>query len=114
MNESEIIIKIGAEGGSITLYGFRAQRGWLFSRKVIDWTPELVDEEHIRRKSAIVDSWEAALELLDQYPWCRLYPISIHPDFRQKIWIAVQERLHDTSEISKAELKRWQDACYQG
>jgi hypothetical protein len=111
MNESEVIIELGAEGGSIALYGIRTQGGWLFSRKVIDWTPELIDEEPMRRKSAIVDSWEAALELLDQYPWFKLYPTFIHPDFRQKVWSAVQERLHNNSETLELEFKRWHDFC---
>jgi hypothetical protein len=52
-----------------------------------------------------------ALELLDQYPWFKLYPISIHPDFRQKVWSAVQERLHNNSETLELELKRWHDFC---
>ena len=28
MNKSEVIVVIGAEGGSITLYGLRTERGW--------------------------------------------------------------------------------------
>jgi hypothetical protein len=94
MKQNEVIIEVGAEGGSLALYGFRTERGWSFMRKVIDWTPELIDEERIQKKSAVVDSWEAALELLDRYHWPKLSPIFIHPDFRQQIWIAVQERLH--------------------
>ena len=69
MNEPEVIIELGAEGGSITLSGFRTERGWCFSRELIDWTPELIDEERIQHTSAIVASWEAALKLLDKYPW---------------------------------------------
>jgi hypothetical protein len=116
MNESEVILEIGAEGGSITLYGVRTQHGWCFSRKVIDWTPELIDEEPIneepfQRKATIVNSWEAALDLLDQYPWCKLYPISIHPDFRQKVWVALHERLHHNSGTTEFDLKRWRELC---
>jgi hypothetical protein len=117
MNESEVILEIGAEGGSITLYGVRTQRGWSFSRKVIDWTPELdeepMNEEPFRRDATIVNSWEAALDLLDQHPWWKLYPISIHPDFRQKVWVAVHERLHHNCESTEDDLKRWRDLCTQ-
>jgi hypothetical protein len=113
MNKSEVIIEVGAEGGSITLYGIRTERSWFFARKVIeiDLTGELFDDERIDKKSDAVDSWEAALKLLDQYPWSELYPISIHPDFRQQVWIAVQERLQSNTEISQFALKRWRELC---
>ena len=113
MNKSEVIVKLGAEGGSVVLYGFRTGRGWTFMREVSDLTPELIDEHHIHTKLAVVDSWEAALELLDQYPWPKLFPISIHPDFRQKIWIAVQKRVHSATKISELELQRWRDLCHE-
>ena len=111
VNESEVIIELGAEGGSITLSGFRTEQGWFFSRQVTDRTPELIDEEGIQHKSTVVDSWKAALKILDQYPWFRLYPIRIHPEFRQKIWVAVQERLNGKTGISKAELNSWRELC---
>jgi hypothetical protein len=97
MNENEIIVEIGAAGGSITLYGLRTESGWLFSREVIDSTPLLLPEEFpegvIHHSSSVVDSWEEALKLLDRYPWHRLYPLRVHPEFRQKIWVEVQRRL---------------------
>jgi hypothetical protein len=111
VNESEVIIELGAEGGSIALSGFRTERGWSFRREVTDWTPELIDEERIQKRSATVETWEAALELLDQYPWPKLSPISIHPDFRKKIWVAVQERLNSATGISKSELNHWREFC---
>jgi hypothetical protein len=44
MNDSEVIIELGAEGGSVTLYGIRTERGWFFSREVIDSGLMLIDE----------------------------------------------------------------------
>jgi hypothetical protein len=99
LNESEVIIEIGADGGSVTLYGLRTKRGWLFSREVIDSGWALIGEgPTIQHKSTVVDSWEAALDLLDQYPWTTLYPISIHPHFRHKIQAAIHERLQNSTE----------------
>jgi hypothetical protein len=72
MLEKEVIVEFGAEGGSMTLFGVRSPRGWLYSRSVDDWTPELIDEERIEHDSNVVDSWEAALGLLDRYPWQRM------------------------------------------
>jgi hypothetical protein len=121
MNESEVIIEVGAEGGSITLYGIRTDRGWLFSREVIDSGYVFIDEgPTVQHKTAVVDTWEAALALLDQYPWATLYPISIHPDFMQIILVAMQERLRNNPEISKldaadidAALKHWREVYGQ-
>jgi hypothetical protein len=106
----EVIIEVGAEGGSITLYGFRTDQGWVFSRKVIDQTPELIDEDRIKTNSDCVHSREAALELLDRYPWPVLYPISVHPGFGVRTLWAVQERL-DKHENSGVQLDRWRAVC---
>jgi hypothetical protein len=106
-NKSEVIIELGAEGGSITLYRWRTEQGWAFRREVVDWAPELFDDERIESKSPVVDTWEAALQLLDQYPWPKLYPISIHPQFRRQIWRAVQERVQSSSEP----FERWRELC---
>jgi hypothetical protein len=83
-NKSEVIVEVGGEGGSITLYGVRTERGWCFSRESIDWTPELLDEERVHKRSSVVDNWEAALDLLDRYPWPKLVPIAVHPEFGVK------------------------------
>jgi hypothetical protein len=48
MSDKQVIMEIGAEGGSITLFGIHSERGWLYSTSVSDWTPELIDEEAIR------------------------------------------------------------------
>ena len=62
MNGREVIIELGAEGGSIALYGFRTDRGWLFTREVIDQTPELIDEERIEKTSSRVEVLGSGVE----------------------------------------------------
>ncbi|HEV2713702.1 MAG TPA: hypothetical protein VGU64_00470 [Terriglobales bacterium] len=87
--------------------------------KSYDFTPELIDEgPAISRESDWVDSWEAALKILDKYPWHRLYPIIVHPDFAQAIWQAVKKRLdHDTligerpQRLVDSNLPRWHKLC---
>ena len=56
MNEFEVIIELGAEGGSLALHGIRTEQCWLFSRQLLDWTPELIDEGRIQGKTTYVDS----------------------------------------------------------
>jgi hypothetical protein len=109
-NQCEVVLEVGAEGGSISLYGFRTDRGWRFARKVIDQTAELIDESSVEARSDVVCSWEAALALLDRYPWPVLVPISVHTDFRDQIWSAVQGRLRN-EEGSEIKLRRWRELC---
>jgi hypothetical protein len=113
MNKSEIIVEIGAEGGSITLYGLRTEDGWLFAEETIDWTPELFDEERSKTESVLADSWAAALRLLDQYLWAELSPMFVHRQFGPKVWIAVQERLRRKDEVSGSKLSQWRALCRQ-
>ena len=44
---------------------------------------------HEAMKPAWVDTWEAALALLDAYPWQELYPLAVHPQFQKLIYQAV-------------------------
>ncbi len=92
MEKSEVILKACAAGGSVTLYGVRTNHGWLFSRQVIDQTPELIDEPWVQHKSEVVDTWQAALELMDRYRWHKLYPREIHSEFKELVWAALVSR----------------------
>src|SRR5271156_6161025 len=115
MYKSKVIVKVGVELGLIALHGMQAERGWKFVREVNDQTPDLLDEEPIHTKSATVDTWAAAPELLDKYPWATFYPVFVDPDFKREIWDAVKQRLKDDSERSQTEwehpLKRWRAVC---
>jgi hypothetical protein len=112
MNRNEVIVELGAEGGSIILYGCRTEGGWLFSMESSDWTPELLGDERIEKRSGVVDNWTVALKLLDIYPCIGLFPISVHPDFRQKIWDALQKRLRASMKEPDRELnRRWRQIC---
>ena len=108
MDKDEVIVEVGAEGGSIVLVGKRHARGWVFSRLTDEY--DFDDEKSIIHRSAEVDSWESALRLLDKYPWQTLYPSKVHPEFRAQVWAAVQKRLADDEEkVSK--LEGWQTLC---
>ena len=36
-------------------------------------------------------SWQEALRLLDRYPWARPYPVAVHPEFVERVRVAVAE-----------------------
>jgi hypothetical protein len=118
----EVILDIGAEGGSLTIVGTRAPDGWRF-RLVRDETTlralfNAEDREGLEfwHQTDWVQSFESALALLDRYPWHRLYPLQVHPDFRQQVWAAVQQRYDkerggDPDRLQRSR-DRWRRLCH--
>jgi hypothetical protein len=47
----------------------------------------------LRSESDWVHGWDAALQLLDRYPWAMLHPLEVHPAFRDLVRAAVEMRL---------------------
>lgn len=99
---NNVILEVVAEGGSIVLYGLQASDTWRFSLEFIRVEPD--DGE------ALVDSWDGALTLLDRYPWPLLTPVRVHPDFRDRILVAVRERLSSRREADFRLLSNWEMA----
>jgi len=102
MPAAKIIVKIGAEGGSLTVLGRKTTRGtWRFKASMVDESMLLLGEDddvEVREaSSAWEDSLAAVLTWLDKYPWARLHPTAVHPEFRREILEAVRSRLaHDS------------------
>jgi hypothetical protein len=109
--KNEIIFKASAAGGSVTLYGVRTNHGWRFTRQVIDQTPNLIDEPWIQHKSEVVDSWQAALELMDRYHWHTLFPREVHSEFRELVWAAVVSRYVLVNEKDHMGIAGWEHLC---
>ena len=82
--------------------GVRRRQGWCYRLYVDDQTPEFIGEPSIKYSSNHVCSWRGALRLLDRYHWHRLYPLKVHPEFRQKIRAAFRRRVanDDASSVS--------------
>lgn len=109
MSEREVILQVGAEGGSITLYGVRTESGWRYQRNVVDQTLSMLDQEEIRHDSLFCSSWEEALALLDQYLWHRLYPLHVHPEFQAAVWRVVQARFAG-DDLARG-VEWWSECC---
>ncbi|HEV7138178.1 MAG TPA: NAD-dependent deacylase [Steroidobacteraceae bacterium] len=113
----EVIVSIQAEGGSITLLGRRNSEGlWSYARKVGDQTPTLLDDEDggraMQSKSQWVTTWPKAVALLDRYPWAMLSGSEVHPEFRERIWSEVIQRLKANESASTDRAReRWARAC---
>ncbi len=121
MNVPEVIVGIVADGGAITLVGLKDASGrWRFARTVSDRLPLLGlegagGEPGLHHTSDWVDSWPDAVKLLDKYPWALYAVDEVHPEFRERIWIEVSQRLHDTTAPRVARKRdRWANACARG
>lgn len=118
MSTKEVIVSIGAEGGSITLFGHQGRNlDWHFARGINDQTPTFLTEEDgagpaIRHTSEWVNSWPEAIALLDRYPWAMLSALEVHPEFRERVWTEVKQRL-ETQDGARSERarERWARVC---
>jgi hypothetical protein len=115
----EVILKIGAEGGSLTMVGMRAANGCRFrlvrNESVLRELLNAEDRVGLQfwQQSDWVESLEGALTLLDRYPWHLLSSLQVHPDFRQQVWAAVEER-HRTDDRSGSDRPdRWHRLCHR-
>jgi len=96
----ESILEVGAEVGLLTLFGSKhASNAWKFWTETDETaTYELLDEEDRAslgspvHKSEVVTTLSEGLALLDRYPWFRLVPLQVHPEFRDAILLEVRKR----------------------
>ena len=103
----EVILEVGAEGGSLTLLReVNATGEWkfLFARDEATLDHMLPEEdrgpkEDYSSQIEYIDSLEAALILLDTYPWFRLHPLRVHPEFLDPILIEVRKRGGPSAEV---------------
>lgn len=95
----ETILELGAEGGSIAIYGLRGSDGlrkYVLEKNEVALRDMLPDEDFDGEavvRSAPVTSWAEAVSLLNQNPqWHSLSPIDVHPYFESRIFALVAER----------------------
>ena len=114
----EVILEIGAEGGSLTIFGIHdPECEWRFTTlrdetTLRDMLPE-EEQEGLKfyERSGYVASLADALALFDCYPWHKLYPEQVHPDFRQKIFEVVVSRFEAEGEDRWDQLSKWRRVC---
>ena len=105
----EIVLEVGAEGGSITLVRERnTGTDWQFQLKTNETALyDLLskeDREAVGESFAhtgYVSSFQEALCLLDRYPWFRLFPMNFHSAFLDAVLLEIRKRR------GKAEETRW-------
>ena len=118
MEDSETILEIGACGGHLQICGKRLADGsWAFlatrnESTVLGMLPE-EDREGLSAtdQSGWVDSFEEALEHLDRYPWHKLYPLRVHPEFKDRIYEIVTKRYAGDIPGRRMNRDEWQYLC---
>lgn len=103
----EIVLQVGAEGGSIVLLR-KAGSPEEFSVRILDQSLSLVGEGEDITRQGTWDSWQAAVQSLDHYPWRRLVPLNVHPEYRETIWGLVSAH---SGELPELRIRDWSDAC---
>jgi hypothetical protein len=118
VSNTEVIVSIVAESGSIALIGNKGpELDWQFARGVKDQTPSFPTKEDgrtgaIRHTSDWVNTWPEAMALLDRYPWAMLKVQEVHPEFRARVWTEVNRRLDRVSpDYADSRRRRWAGVC---
>lgn len=110
----QTILKVGAEGGFVTLRGLWTVQGWRFLRELRDGTPTLINDGADAHELDLATSWRGAVKLLDQHPWHRLTPLRVHPEFAEQVWRAYQRRVGSEEKAANSDLSaQWKRACYK-
>lgn len=109
MDRVEIILKVGAAGGSLTLFGVKSPDGqWKFFQECNEIAAyDLLSEEDRAgitpiSRTPYMYSIEEALLSLCRYPWFKLFPMEVHPDFLDTILKEVK-RLGGHSQVERWE-----------
>ena len=71
----------------------------------------MLDGTVIQHESDVVDDWEGALCLLDRYPWHRLFPLLVHPEFKERVLQAIKDRYQATNIPNQYGMDRWMAIC---
>ena len=103
----EVILKVGAAGGSLTIFGVESPDGqWKFFQERNESAAyDLLSEEDRAgitpiSRTPYMHSIEEALLSLCRYPWFKLFPMKVHPDFLDTILVEVK-RLGGHSEVER-------------
>jgi len=108
LTPDDLILSIGAAGGSIDVY--RACDAATSPRYRVQVDEATLDSSASARNSGWLSTWPELVEWLNQYPWPRLRCVSIDPSCRLDVWEALQTRLKGSS-IDVRAIQQWEEHC---
>jgi hypothetical protein len=93
----EIIVSLGADDGSMTLYGVQLAQDWHFLLRY-DKSRDLNFISHEAENSfddqnLFSRGFQRAIELMDDYEWHKLIPRSVHPKFAEQFLCEIEKRI---------------------
>jgi len=107
-NKKELVLEIGAAGGSLSVWLVKAKDG---TRSFLVGQDESILKDFLDKEDASgliynsktgqLSSFTAALDVLDRYPWHRLNPRFVHQDFIKPVFTAIMSR------GGEKEVNRW-------
>lgn len=107
-SQEVVILKVGADGGSVTLLGWLSPNGqWSFRLATDESSLWNLLGEDPGGSSAPVrwsSGWKTGLKLLAKYPWQHLYPLEIHPEFAVPIMTEIE-----MSDLEPSDKVRWRE-----
>ena len=118
----EIVLKVGAEGGTLTILRERiVEQGWQFRIELNETTLyDMLSEEDQRgmrvedfARTEYAPTCQEALRRIDRYQWFRLYPLEVHPEYLDAVLAEVRKnggldevaRWRERLEVSAIRLK---------
>jgi hypothetical protein len=117
-SDEVVIVRVGAEGGDVSLVGRRnPESHWEFRRVVNDSSWSVLEEEELKpnRLATVptwVSSWGEAMGLLDRYPWAELRPLAVRAEFRADVLVEVTRRLLEAPATRRdLRMAQWLAVC---
>ena len=113
-DKQELVLKVGAAGGSLSIWSMNAEDGTRSFLVKQDETTlkELMTKEDasgisFKSKTGSLQTCADALVILGRYPWHLLYPLFVHQDFIKPVLKAVMN-LGGEKEVNRwrSKLKR--------
>ena len=86
----EIVLQVGAEGGSLTIVRYHVSgEKWQFAiirdeSTLADFLGE-EDKEDLFETLDSIPTFEDAIALMNKYPWPNLYPLVVHPEYANRV-----------------------------
>ncbi|MFD3448973.1 NAD-dependent deacylase [Microbacteriaceae bacterium 4G12] len=107
--EKETILKVGAEGGTISIIKeFSDDNICYYIRRNESLLTDFLDDEdmdlrdNLRSKSGLLNDFFEAITELDRYPWTRLSPVFVHKDYRDKV-----KSILKSKDVGIAVMNKW-------
>lgn len=107
-----LVVEILGEGGSLTLFASTSGKP-NYVLAIVDQSLAFIGEgEEIKGERGRAKTWRGALKLLDNYPWHKLYPEQVAPEYRKRILAAALRRLEkESASYAKNRVTSWREVC---